>query len=115
MVGLVTNKVKIHPRYWVAHAIATPTELSPQLYAESPVVTSRSEARNRARCTASLAPTLMHVCLFREWATTRTDKHRSRSSGTSQFGQRARGRQAPHRGPRCKSVRRHRCTVWLRI
>ena len=63
MLGLDPNKLKIHPRYRVAHAIAAPTEFSPQLYAESPVVTSRAEARNRARCTANLAATLMHVDL----------------------------------------------------
>ena len=46
----------------------------------------------------SLAATPSTFAL-RDSATTRTVEHRRRASGTSQFGQKDRGREAPHRGP----------------
>lgn len=66
------------------------------LCAGNPVV---RKARTPAQGIASLAAT-PSTFVLRESATTRTGERRRRVSGTFQFGQRDRGREAPHRGPR---------------
>ncbi len=71
----------------------------PVLCAGNPVV--RRKARTAARGIASLAAT-PSTFASRESATTRTGDRR-RVSGTFQFGQRDRGREAPHRGPRSEA------------
>jgi len=74
-----------------------PTELFPHYSVRE--TRWSAKARTPAQGIASLATT-PSTFVLRESATTRTGERRRRVSGTSQFGQRDRGREAPHRGPR---------------